>query len=358
MVSSEAEIVERVRTARADRTPLEIVAAGTKRALGRTPRGAMLDVSDVTGIVSYEPEELLLTVKPGTPVAEVEALLAARGQRLGFDPADWGALLGAEPGRATIGGVLCADASGSAAMRYGRARDHLLGFRAINGFAEAYKAGGKVVKNVTGFDLPKLMCGAMGTLGVLTEVTVRVFPKPPSSQTFAARGLDAGAGLTLLRRVWSSPLEATGLAYANGAAFFRLEGGREPLTQKTALLRAMADVVEVDDPFRGIADGAAFADQPRDVWRVTLPPSRAAELVVEAPHWCADWAGGLVWIAGGEEVRATAQRLGGHAVLMRSARRDAPFPPEDAARAGLTRAVKAAFDPLRLFNPGRMYDGI
>jgi glycolate oxidase FAD binding subunit len=350
MVSSEAEIVEIVRAARADRAPLEIVAAGTKRAFGRTPQGTPLDVSGLAGVVSYEPEELLLTVKPGTTVAEIEALLGAHGQRLGFDPADWGPLLGADAGRATIGGVLSADASGSAAVRYGRARDHLLGFRSVNGFAQAYKAGGKVVKNVTGFDLPKLMCGAMGTLGVLTEVTLRVFPKPPLSQSFAAK-LDAQAGLALLRRVWSSPLDATGLAYADGSAFVRLEGERAPLAEKSAMLRAMAEIAEVDDPFRGIAGGVAFTGL--DVWRATLPPSRAIELVAGALHWCADWAGGLIWIAGGEGVRAAAERLGGHAIAMRGGRG-----PEEPARAALTRAVKAAFDPLGLFNPGRLYEGV
>ncbi len=335
MAASEAEIVEAVREARQRRRTLEIVGRGTKRDLGRpTACGDVLDVSAIAGVVSYEPEELLLTVLPGTPVAEIEALLAANNQRLGFEP----------PCQGTIGGAIAADASGPAAVRYGRARDHLLGYRAVNGFAEAYKAGGKVVKNVTGFDLPKLMCGAMGTLGPLTELTLRVFPKPPLSQIFAAR-LDAGAGLALLRRVWSSPLEATALVYAGGSAFVRLEGERAPLAEKAAMLRAMAGAAETDDP---------LPVPPSDVWRVTLPPSRAPELVKGAALWQADWAGGLVWIAGGDAVHAAAERLGGHARRMRGG----PFPPEPPARAALTRAVKAAFDPLGLFNPGRMHEGV
>ena len=178
IVTNEGEVVEAVRDARERRRTLEIVGAGTKRAFGRPMQcDDILDVSGLRGIVSYQPEELLLTVLPGTPVAEINELLAANGQRLGFDPGDWGPLLGAKANAGTIGGAISADVCGSAAVRYGRVRDHLLGYRAVNGFGEAYKAGGKVVKNVTGFDLPKLMCGAMGTLGVLTEVTLRVFPE-------------------------------------------------------------------------------------------------------------------------------------------------------------------------------------
>src|SRR5262249_26034183 len=152
------------------------------------------------------------TARPGTKVTEIVELLAAHNQQLGFDPPDWGPLFGAAPGRGTIGGAVAADLCGSRALRFGRARDHLLGFRAVNGLGEAYKAGGKVVKNVTGFDLPKLMCGAMGTLGPLTELTLRVFPKPPLSATLAIEGVTRSDGLPLLRKVWTSPLEATGLA--------------------------------------------------------------------------------------------------------------------------------------------------
>jgi glycolate oxidase FAD binding subunit len=197
--ASEAEVVDIVRDARVRRTSLEIVGGGTRRAFGRPVAcDAVLNVSPLSGIVTYEPEELILTVKPGTPLTEIDALLAAKGQRLGFDPHDWSALLGST-GASTIGGAISCNADGSAAVRYGRARDHLLGFRAVNGFGEAYKAGGRVVKNVTGFDIPKLMCGAMGTLGVLTELTFRVFPKAPA-QIFAA-SLSLDDGLAVLRKV-------------------------------------------------------------------------------------------------------------------------------------------------------------
>jgi glycolate oxidase FAD binding subunit len=283
--NTEAEVVEIVRSAREWKSPLNIVGARTKRAFGRAVAnwGTALDLSGLKGVVSYEPEELLLTVLPGTPVVDINALLAANNQRLGFEPADWGPLLGAPANKATIGGVISANANGPAAIRFGRARDHLLGFRAVNGFGEAYKGGGKVVKNVTGFDLPKLMCGAMGTLGPLTELTFRVFPKH-AEKIFVTASADGA----VLRKVAASPLEATALIHSDGKAYVRLEGA---LDEKIAVLRQLGDFTEVE----------------------TLPPPTLPAM---------------------------------------------PFPPESAARAALTRAVKAAFDPLGLFNPGRMYEGI
>ena len=238
-------------------------------------------------------------------------------------------------------------------MRCGAVRDHLLGFRGVNGLGEAFKAGGKVVKNVTGFDLPKLVCGAFGTLCVLTEVTLRVFPKPPLSATLAVRGLSAEDGLALLRKVWSSPLDATGLAFSRGNALIRLEGEKEPLAEKCALLRTLIgarDVAEIDEgeiAFRAIGSGEVFADTPYDVWRAYLPPASAAQVAeeIDAPLWLGDWAGGLLWlgtIPGSDSVRDVVKRAGGHCVLLRAEEetreRIAVFEPEDPARAELTRA--------------------
>ncbi|HEY0300755.1 MAG TPA: FAD-binding protein [Rhizomicrobium sp.] len=348
------------------------MAGGSKRGLGRAvvTMGSVLDVSGLGGIVSYEPEELILTAAPGTKLAEIEAALAAKGQRLGFDPPDWGPLLGEPGGLATIGGALSTDANGPARVRCGAARDHLLGFRAVNGFGEAFKAGGKVVKNVTGFDIPKLVCGAFGTLCVLTEVTLRVFPKPPLSTTLRVSGLPAEEGFALLRQMWSSPLDATGLAFSRGNALIRLEGEKEPLADKCALAQALIgarDIEEVEEgdiAFRAIGSGEVFVDEPYDVWRAFVPPAAAAKVAaaIDSPLWLADWAGGLLWLGalpGSDGVRDIVARAGGHCILMRAAEetreRVAVFEPEDAARAALTRSVKAAFDPLRLFNPGRMW---
>ncbi|HVU19704.1 MAG TPA: FAD-binding protein [Rhizomicrobium sp.] len=280
---SEADVVDAVRAAREHRRSLEIVGGGTRRSFGRPIQcDDVLNISALSGVVIYEPEELVITVLPGTPLTEIEGMLATKGQRLGFEPQDWRAVLGST-GTPTIGGAISANANGPAAVRFGRARDHLLGFRAVNGFGEAYKGGGKVVKNVTGFDLPKLMCGAMGTLGPLTELTFRVFPKH-AEKIFATASEDGA----VLRKVAASPLEATALIHSDGKAYVRLEGA---LDEKTALLRGFGDFVETE----ALPDPA-------------LPAN--------------------------------------------------PLPPEPPARAALTRAVKAAFDPLGIFNPGRMYEGI
>ena len=370
--TTEDEVAAAVREARVERTPFEIVGAGSKRALGRprTVAHDVLDVSALKGVVAYEPEELIITVRPGTSVGEIETILAHKGQRLGFDPPDWGPLLGAPAGIGTIGGAISSDASGPARVRYGAVRDQLLGFRGVNGLGEVFKAGGKVVKNVTGFDIPKLVCGAFGTLCVLTEVTLRVFPKPARSQTLVARDLSTTDAFALLRKVWASPLEASGLSYTPGGVFVRLEGEVEPLADKVRLLRSLSDSVTLtscdDGEFRTIANGAAFIHSHEDVWRVAIPPSEAASVVegVGAPHWAGDCAGGILWIATNDHkrLRQIVHAARGYATLIRADTKTRcsvdVFEAEVPVRAQLTRAVKAAFDPLGLFNPGRMWDGV
>ncbi|HEX4861016.1 MAG TPA: FAD-binding protein [Rhizomicrobium sp.] len=384
IAESEAQVVEAVRAARAAGTPFEIVGGDTRRGFGRpTEPRELLDVSRLEGVVAYEPEELILTVRPGTALAEIETLLAAKGQRLGFDPCDWSKMLG-NRGTATIGGAVSTDACGSAAIRYGRARDHLLGIRAVNGFGEAFKAGGRVVKNVTGFDIPKLVCGAMGTLCVLTELTFRVFPKPPEARCFALRGIAPTRGLRVLKRAWSSPLDATGLGYlpypavehfpeignsGHGAAIFRIEGTQVALAEKSRILRDIAPGVEAldSDPFPRIGSGEIFAGTLLDITRAVLTPAPRQPSPYgddyEPPLkeedwslWIADWAGQLIWRA------STPGVTSGCATLLRASaetrKRAHVFPPEEPARAALTRAVKAAFDPLGLFNPGRMYKDV
>jgi glycolate oxidase FAD binding subunit len=384
---SEAQVIDSVRWARETKSRFEIVGAGTRRSFGRPVSSQeILDVSGLKGILNYEPEELILTVAPGTPIAEIESVLTEKGQRLGFDPADWSALFGTQ-GRSTIGGAVSADACGPGRVRYGGPRDSLLGIRAVNGLGEAFKAGGRVVKNVTGFDIPKLVCGAMGTLCVLTELTFRVFPKAPLSATLAVRDVAPGQGLALLRRIWSGPLEPTGLAYlpvcaelgdvGQGVALFRIEGESHPLNEKVTMLRAalagydIREVAEGDASFSRIGSGAVFSGTAHDVWRVALPPSQAAGVAqaVGAPLWYADWAGAMLWIGLKPNDDFTVERLqslacnaGGHASLLRAGAktrgRVGVFPPLPPAHEALSRVVKAAFDPLSLFNPGRMVEGL
>ena len=377
-VGSEEQVVAFVREARQEKRAFEIVAGGTRRGVGK-PMGNLpvLDVSGLSGIIKYEPEELILTVKPATALAEISALLADKNQCLGFDPVDWG-FMGAS-GTATIGGAISADASGAGRLRHGGARDSLLGFRAVNGFGLAFSAGAKVVKNVTGFDLPKLMCGAFGTLGVLTELTFRVYPRPRFSATLVLKGVAPEEGFAALRKIWQSALEPSGLAYlpgethlmsgiGKGAALIRFEAAELPLAEKCAAARLLVGALETvqdgDAIFARLGCGDAFADPALDVWRLALPPSEAAKVAaaIAAPLWVGDWAGGLLWIGADStdaaRIRAVAQSAGGHAMLLRApASRRAEFglyPPQPQALAAVTARVKAAFDPLSLFNPGRL----
>jgi glycolate oxidase FAD binding subunit len=383
-VSSEAQVEEFVRAARADRAPFEIVAGGTRRAVGR-PAGELptLDVSGLAGIVKYEPEELIVTAAPATPLTEIRAALAEKNQCLGFDPADWSLLLGSN-GTATLGGAVSADANGPGRLRHGAARDSLLGFRAVNGLGESFRAGAKVVKNVTGFDLPKLVCGAFGTLCVLTELTFRVYPKARHAVTLCIADVSPEIGLAHLRKIAHSALEPAGLFYlpacissgaplhgdiGAGAALIRLEGAEAPLAEKVAMAHGLLGdgaqaTPEGDRLFDAVRSGLAFAGSDLDVWRVAVPPSEAARAAkaIEAPLWLGDWAGGMLWVgappSAAAHIRATAAACEGHAMLLRaSAENRAAFglyAPQPAALAALSGNVKAAFDPLGLFNPGRL----
>ncbi len=384
-VSSEAEILDFVRAAREKREPFEIVAGGTRRGAGKpmaNPDGKplpVLDVSKLTGIVEYQPEELIVTARPGTPLVELKAALAEKNQCLGFDPVHW-SLFGCG-GNPTIGGAMSCDASGPGRLRHGAARDSLLAFRAVNGLGEAFRGGAKVVKNVTGFDLPKLVCGAFGTLVVLSEVSFRVFPRPSARATLIVRGLDPQKGFAALRAIWKSALEPSGLAYipgntnfpgledvGEGAALVRFEAAQMPLNEKITaakLLVGSAEELEAGEAiFAAIGEGVIFNTSELDVWRLSVPPTEAARVAASlaSPLWLGDWAGGLLWLGAkgedAERVRAVTAEAGGHAMLLRApaARRAAlgVFPPQPKALAELTRSVRAAFDPNGLFNPGRL----
>jgi glycolate oxidase FAD binding subunit len=384
-VISEDQLVDFVRAARADKAPFEIVAGGTRRAVGKPLSNShggdlpLLDVSGLSGIVKYEPAELIVTAAPATPLAEIKAVLAEKGQRLGFDPADWSRLLGSN-GAATLAGAASTDASGSGKLRHGGARDSLLGFRAVNGLGEAFRGGAKVVKNVTGFDLPKLVCGAYGTLAVLSEMTFRVYPQPQYFVVLCLADVTPEDGFAALRRIALSALEPVGLAYlpgnmladagldiGQGAALIKLEGASQPLEEKIALAHGLLGNAMHridDDPFAAIGCGEIFADIAGDVWRVMVPRVEAARVAKElnAKHWLGDWAGAVLWLAAepsdGARVRAIAAKANGQAMLLRASAQSRSrlglFAAQPPALAQLGRAVKAAFDPLSLFNPGRL----
>jgi glycolate oxidase FAD binding subunit len=334
-------------------------------------------VSGLSGIIKYEPEELILTAAPSTPLSEITTVLAQKSQRLGFDPADWSRLLDSN-GAATLVGAVSCDASGSGRLRHGGARDSLLGFAAVNGLGENFRGGGKVVKNVTGFDLPKLVCGAYGTLVVLTELTFRVYPKPEFSVTLCLSDVAPQIGFAALRKIALSALEPAGLAYlpaammpdvGQGAALIRLEGAAKPLEEKVAMAHGLLGqtlhrVNTGIELFTDIGCGTKFADIAGDIWRVMIAPSDAPLVVKElnVKHWLGDLAGGLIWLAAAPSdaarIRAVAAAHQGQAMLLRAAPQSRAalglYAPQQPALAALAKSVKAAFDPLSLFNPGRL----
>ena len=382
-VTCESQAVDFVRQARAEKKPFEIVGGGTRRRIGAPiPNLPQLDLSAIQGIVNYEPEELLCTLAPGTSLPEVESVLAQRGQRLGFDPADWSAVHGAS-GTPTIGGAVSVDAFGPGRLLRGPARDSLLAWRGVNGLGETIRGGAKVVKNVTGFDLPKLMCGAFGTLSVLTELTFRVYPRPSRAAVLAVKDIGPLEGFAHLRKIARSALEPSGLAYlpagntllpdvGRGAALIRLEGEEVPLAEKIVLAKALLgahldDVADGDGLFGRIRDGVMFAGTPLDIWRVMIPATEAARIAagIAAPLWLGDQAGGLLWLAAPASsaglIRDLAAASDGQAMLLKASETDrarlglyAPPPP---ALARLRARVKHAFDPDGLLNPGRLDHG-
>ena len=378
---SETDVADAVRAAADKGSSFEVVGGGTKRAFGRPVNAdAMLDLSALSGILKYEPEELVLTARAGTPIRDIQAELAGKRQMLAFEPAVWGPLFGAETGRATLGGVVAANACGSRRVKSGAVRDSVIGCRFVNGCGDIVKAGGYVIKNVTGFDLPKLMCGAFGTLGVLTEITLRVSPLAERVQAIAVGNCSADVGLALLRRAHRLPIDPTGLAYfpARNTAYIRIEGSPAAVAEKLAVLKseftaqdcATLEVEETAALFRDVSNASTFSDGPNDIWRLCVSPADAPAAInaADAADWYADWAGGLLWlrlpanVETATRLRGIAGRLGGHATLVRASRAAreslSVFEPESPVRAALTRSVKAAFDPKRVLNPGRMYKDV
>ena len=372
------EAADAVREAAAAKSVLRIVGGGTRRPLmcASDENTRELHSSALTGVTRYEPEELVLSVRAGTPLDFVEDLLAERGQMLAFDPPRHVHLHGTLPARTTIGGVLGSGWAGPRRLSAGNVRDHLLGFEAVSGRGEVFRAGGRVIKNVTGYDLSKLMVGSWGTLALLTEVTLRVLPRPQHEATLLVDPIEVDAALALLRRAMALPLEVSCAAcLPDGRAALRLEGFRASVDER---LRQLAPALGVPRAARAIlADESAalwnavrdvqpFAAEAPLVWRLSLPSTAAAQTVasvVGAQVGAAlfDWAGSLVWLAMSAEsdadrVRAKVDEAGGHAWLVRAPealRARLPVaPPQPAAIAALSRRVKQGFDPSDVLGDG------
>ncbi|WP_298851118.1 glycolate oxidase subunit GlcE [uncultured Ruegeria sp.] len=347
--------------------PVCIVGGGTRGISGPEAR---IETGALHGISLYEPGALTLVAKAGTPLAEVEAALDAEGQQLAFEPMDHRRLLDTR-GEPTIGGVVAANISGPRRIQVGACRDFLLGVRFVDGRGQVVKNGGRVMKNVTGYDLVKLMSGSWGTLGVLTEVSLKVLPKPESMATLSVDAQDASSAVQVLSTALKSPFEVTGAAYdpVGKKAMLRVEGFADSVAYRihrlTAELAGFGEVTEEEDAaalWTGIRDVHPFRGQDGDIWRLSVKPGDAAEVTarVEANQTLFDWGGGLVWlrVPNGTDVRAQLGEFSGHATLVRSdiatIMRLGRFQPEPAAVSALTKGLRTKFDPHGLFNPGMM----
>jgi glycolate oxidase FAD binding subunit len=377
--------------AAARRTPLALVGSGSKAEIGRPAQSeATLSSAGLTGITLYEPAELVLAARAGTALSEVVRTLADKGQRLPFEPMDYRRLLHSA-GEPTIGGVAAANLSGPRRIMAGAARDSLIGVRLVNGRGEAIKSGGRVMKNVTGLDLVKVMGGSWGTLGLMTEVTFKALPRAEREATLSLQGLDDGRAIAALCAATASPYEVTGAAHlpqhldgAGARTLIRIEGFSASVQYRLGELRKLlrsfgpADVVDgeaAESLWEDIRDVGPLAE-PRDkaIWRVSTAPTSGPPLAAQVAgaldaRWYYDWSGGLLWIAtgaagdaGAAAIRGAVRDHGGHATLIRApaevrAAVDV-FQPLSPALMQLTAGVKTAFDPAGILNPGRMYAGI
>ena len=352
--------------------PLRISGGGT-RSYGAAP-GEVLSTARLSGVTLYEPGALTLVVRAGTPLAEVEALLAREGQCLPFEPMDHRRLLGTE-GTPTIGAMVAANVSGPRRISVGACRDFLLGVRFVDGAGRVLKNGGRVMKNVTGYDLARLMAGSHGTLGVLTEVSLKVLPVARASVTLALDGLDPVRAVAALSRALGSPYEVSGAAHVAveaGRTLLRLEGFAASVSYRAerlcAVLAEYGDwqvLPDAADIWRDVRD-VAMLQGGGDVWRLSARPSDGPALAACVPgaHAVFDWGGGLIWlrVPGGTDLRAALGVFDGHATLVRAAAetrtRLGVFPQSAATLAAIEAGLRARFDPRGIFNVGLMAPGI
>jgi glycolate oxidase FAD binding subunit len=350
-------LTEHVRRAIAAESPLIIRGGGSKQWLGRTCTGTPLEVAGHRGIINYHPKELVLTARCGTPLALIEETLAEQGQQLPFEPPH---LDGDQPGTATIGGTIACGLSGPARPYAGAARDLVLGTRVLTGHGEVLRFGGEVMKNVAGYDVSRLMTGAYGTLGLLLDVSLKVLPIPAVERTLVQER-DAANALRLMADWARRPLPITGTCFDGDRLHVRISGA------ETAVAQAAADIGGEPRP-----DGTAFwRDRIREqghgffgdrapLWRLSVPPTTPP---LDLPgKQLIEWGGGQRWLRADVEpvrIRATADAAGGHATLFRGGdRRGEVFHPLPPGLLALHRNLKQAFDPLGIFNRGRMYSDV
>jgi glycolate oxidase FAD binding subunit len=389
--SDEAGLIASIRAARSAREPLLVLGAGTKLGMLRPVQAARaLSTRNLTGITLYAPKELIVSARAGTTITALEATLAEHGQHLIAEPPDFSALLGAGAAQ-TLGGITAANLSGPRRIAWGATRDHVMGIRAINGDAEPFHSGGRVLKNVTGLDLCKLLTGSHGTLGVLTEITLKVLPAPERTGTLVLPGLDAATGVAALSAALGSPYGVSGAAWLppdaaaripelaglGAVALIRIEDFAASVAYRTGRLAldlaAWGQAQLLDDPtsltvWRAVRDAIPLQHEGAEmVWRVSVRPSSGpAILAIPGVRGFLDWGGGLVWLAGPASahtaVTTAAKTAGGIWTVMRAPpgirAAHEMVPAEPAIVAALTRRVKAAMDPGGILNPGRIYPGV
>lgn len=375
----EDELADAIADATRDGARLEIAGGGSKRGFGAPADARLLSMGGFAGIIDYDPAELVLTAGAGTPLADVQALVAAQDQMLAFAPFDHGPIYGAPAGSATIGGVVAAGMAGSQRVSQGGARDHLLGFRAVSGRGEPFVAGAKVVKNVTGYDLPKLAAGSWGRLFAMTELTLKVLPRPRAQATRMIAGLDDAGAVQAMAAAMGSTTEVAATAHmpadlrdGRSITIFRVQGFGPSVAARAAmldtLLAPLGRVEPLDDREADSLwdDLRTLAPLPADrmLWKIHVAPSACLAVVAAlrplGGQWLFDWAGGLIWLAldgHADIVRAAADAAGGHAALVRAPaaiRATIPaFHPQPAGVAALEARVRRAFDPAGIFETGR-----
>ncbi len=376
-----------------------MVGQGSKRSLGRPSQTDLtLDLSGLSGVTLYEPEELVLSARAGTPLAEIEALLDKNNQELAFEPMDYGPLLGGVAGQGTIGGTIAANLSGPRRIKAGAARDHFLGVSAVTGRAETIKSGGRVVKNVTGYDMCKLLAGSWGTLAAMTDVTIKVLPKAETEATVLVEGLDDARACAAMAAAMGSSCDVSGAAhlpdhvasYFDGlpkpeaATALRLEGFAPSVKHRkealAALMKPFGPVALLEEnesralwaSVRQVKPFTGETARARPLWRISTAPSQGhaiAAAITPAAQMFYDWAGGLLWVAmpfadepDAGSIRAAVASVGGHATLVRApaaVRASVEvFAPQEAALRALSKRVKESFDPKGVLNPGRMWAGV
>jgi glycolate oxidase FAD binding subunit len=363
---SENELAECVRDAK---TPFEIIGTGTKRAIGYQLEGTLLDLSSFDEILAYEPEELILDVGAGAKLADIEKLLTKNNQYFAFEPPDYSKLLGSKHS-GTIGGMVACNLSGPRRLKAGAMRDHILGLTAVSGRGEIFKAGARVVKNVTGYDVPKLMSGSYGTLAAFTSVIIKTLPKPEAEETLLITGLNDMEAVQTMSKAMQSSAEVSAAAHVpNEGTYFRLEGIQPSIDyRRDKLFKLLDGKIEIlksesNQVWKDVRDVSMFAgNQTNDVWRISVAPSEAPQVIANLKiqkRYFFDWAGGLIWLEvpqGTEGALIRSAFTSGHATLIRSTNKSAQtiFHPQAPELAALSARVKNSFDPRNIFNPGRM----